>query len=181
MATGVLLSLLTSKTELVARGVYGAGKTQCIALLAAYFALRRHYVYYAPRENTTITAMLLSCFVSCREPRKTPPRWPFGSSQVPSRVAYLCQHSKHRPLAKAVDHAKIFIYDEAQQEAALSDIAIVGALPRKCLFLRLGDLRRRQAARSLSASSKKFVPCVMGFPLASARRVSPCCRRRTTH
>ena len=39
------------------RGVYGAGKTQCIALLAAYFALRRHHVYYASRENTTITAM----------------------------------------------------------------------------------------------------------------------------
>ena len=36
---------------------------------------------------------------------------------------------KHRPLAKAVDYAEIFIYDEAQQEAALSDIAILGALP----------------------------------------------------
>ena len=52
MATGVLLSLLTCKTELVARGVYGAGKTQCIAILAAYFALRGHHVYYASRENT---------------------------------------------------------------------------------------------------------------------------------
>ena len=40
MATGVLLPLLAGKTELVVRGVYGAGKTQCIALLAAYFALR---------------------------------------------------------------------------------------------------------------------------------------------
>ena len=57
MATGVLLSLLTAKTELVARGVYGAGKTPCIALLAAYFALRGHHVYYAARQNTTITAM----------------------------------------------------------------------------------------------------------------------------
>ena len=57
MATGVLLSLLTGKTELVVRGVYGAGKTQCVALLAAYFALRGHHVYYASRENTTITAM----------------------------------------------------------------------------------------------------------------------------
>ena len=37
---------------------------------------------------------------------------------------------KHRPLAKAVDYAKLFIYDEAQQEAALSDIAILGALPQ---------------------------------------------------
>ena len=49
MATGVLLSLLTGKTELVVRGVYGAGKTQYIALLAAYFALRGRHVYYAPR------------------------------------------------------------------------------------------------------------------------------------
>ena len=45
----------------------------------------------------------------------------------------------HRPLAKAVDYADLFIYDEAQQEAALSDLAILGALPRKCLVLRLGD------------------------------------------
>ena len=53
MATGVLLSLLIGKTELVVRGVYGAGKTQCIALVAAYFALRGHHVYYASRENTS--------------------------------------------------------------------------------------------------------------------------------
>ena len=49
---------------------------------------------------------------------------------------------KRRPLAKAVDYAELFIYDEAQQEAALSDIAILGALPRKCLLLRLGDPRQ---------------------------------------
>ena len=40
-------------------------------------------------------------------------------------------------MAKAVDY-ELFIYDEAQQEAAISDIAILGALPRKCLLLRLG-------------------------------------------
>ena len=40
LAVGVLLSLLTHKTELIVRGVYGAGKTQCIALLAAFFMLR---------------------------------------------------------------------------------------------------------------------------------------------
>ena len=51
LAVGVLLSLLTHKTELIVRGVYGAGKTQCIALLAAFFALRGHQVYYASREN----------------------------------------------------------------------------------------------------------------------------------
>ena len=38
-----------------------------------------------------------------------------------------------------MDYADLFIYDEAQQEAALSDLAILGALPRKCLVLRLGD------------------------------------------
>ena len=38
-----------------------------------------------------------------------------------------------------VDYADLFICDEAQQEAALSDLAILGALPRKCLVLRLGD------------------------------------------
>ena len=42
---------------------------------------------------------------------------------------------KHRPLAKAVDYAEIFIYDEAQQEAALSDIAILDP----ATLLRLGD------------------------------------------
>ena len=57
MATGILVSLLTGKTELVVRGVYGAGKTQYVALLAAYFALRGHQAFYASRENTTITAM----------------------------------------------------------------------------------------------------------------------------
>ena len=46
---------------------------------------------------------------------------------------------KNRPLANAGDYAELFIYDEAQQESALSDAAILGALPRKCLLLRLGD------------------------------------------
>ena len=41
--------------------------------------------------------------------------------------------------ATSTGYAEIFICDEAQQEAALSDIAILGALPRKCLLLRLGD------------------------------------------
>ena len=36
---------------------------------------------------------------------------------------------QHRPLAKAVDYADLFIYDEAQQEAALNDLAIVGGAP----------------------------------------------------
>ena len=48
------------------------------------------------------------------------------------------------PLAKAIDYAEIFIYDEARQEAALSDIAILGALP-------LVTPSRPQAAPGLSS------------------------------
>ena len=74
LAVGVLLSLLTHKTELIVRGVYGAGKTQCIALLAAFFALRGHQVYYASRENTTIVAM--ATFVQELLPRAPEEAWP---------------------------------------------------------------------------------------------------------
>ena len=166
MAVGVLISLLTHKTELIVRGVYGAGKTQCIALLAAFFALRGHEVYYAARENTTIVAM--ATFVHQLLPRAPDDEWPDAIrlfSQPQARTSegtpldardtdknqhvwhaklvlattglHLAQfRHKHRPLAKAVDYADIFIYDDAQQEAALSDLAILGALPRKCLVLR---------------------------------------------
>ena len=169
LAVGVLLSLLTHKTELIVRGVYGAGKTQCIALLAAFFALRGHQVYYACRENTTIVAM--ATFVQELLPRAPEEAWPTAirllshtqartseSTNLDARDTDKNQqiwHAKlvlattglhlaqfrqpHRPLAKAVDYADLFIYDEAQQEAALSDLAILGALPRKCLVLRLGD------------------------------------------
>ena len=74
MAVGVLVSLLTHKTELIVRGVYGAGKTQCIALLAAFFALRGHHVYYAARENTTIVAM--ATVVAQLLPRAPDNEWP---------------------------------------------------------------------------------------------------------
>ena len=167
LAAGVLLSLLTHKTELVVRGVYGAGKTQCIALLAAFFALRGHQVYYASRENTTIVAM--ATFVQellPRAPEEASPTAIRLLSHTQARTSestdldardtdknqqiwnaklvlattglHLAQfRQQHRPLAKAVDYADLFIYDEAQQEAALSDLAILGALPRKCLVLRL--------------------------------------------
>ena len=51
MATGALLSLLTAKPELVVRGVYGAGETECIAFVAAYFALRAHRPLCGPGEH----------------------------------------------------------------------------------------------------------------------------------
>ena len=81
LAVGVLLSLLTHKTELTVRGVYGAGKTQCIALLAAFFALRGHQVYYASRENTTIVAM--ATFVQELLPRDPEEAWPTDSAPFP--------------------------------------------------------------------------------------------------
>ena len=64
------------------------------------------------------------------------------------------QH-KYRPLAKAVEYAELFIYDEAQQEAALSDLAILGALPRKCLVLRLGDPKQTSGGTGPSDLARK--------------------------
>ena len=74
---------------------------------------------------------------------------------------------KHRPLAKTVDYADLFIYDEAQQEAALSDIAILGALPRKCLVLRLGDIKETSGGTGPSDLARK-VRLVSNQLLASA-------------
>ena len=92
---------------------------------------------------------------------------------------------KHRPLAKAVDYGDIFIYDEAQQEAALSDLAILGALPRKCLVLRLGDPKQtsggtspsdlapqvrlisNQRAHGIRASRKPYLPQLLPTLLQS--------------
>ena len=185
LAVGVLLSLLTHKTELIVRGVYGAGKTQCIALLAAFFALRGHQVYYASRENTTIVAM--ATFVQELLPRAPEEAWPIAirllshtqartseSTDLDARDTdknqqiwnaklvlattglYLAQFRQpHRPLAKAVDYAALFIYDEAQQEAALSDLAILGPLPRKCLVLRLGDPKQTSGGTGPSDLARK--------------------------
>ena len=112
------------------------------ALLAAYFALRGHHVYYVFRENTTITAM--AAFVHRLLPSAADDAAPvaIGCSRAPScvprshptRCAGLRPQSHnleratrprhHRaapstvptqaPLAKAVDYAEIFICDEAQ-------------------------------------------------------------------
>ena len=59
-----------------------------------------------------------------------------------------------------------FLVDgEAQQEAALSDLAILGALPRKCLVLRLpSDLARKvrlisdQLALGIRAPRTPYLP-----------------------
>ena len=44
---------------------------------------------------------------------------------------------------------------EAQQEAALSDVAILGALPRKCLVLRLGDPKQTSGGKGPSDLARK--------------------------
>ena len=78
---------------------------------------------------------------------------------------------QHRPLAKAVDYADLFIYD-AQQEAALSDLAILGALPRKCLVLRLGDPKQTSGGTGPSDLARQ-VRLVSDQLAGSSQAVSP--------
>ena len=157
MVIGVLLSVMTHKSELLVRGVFGAGKIMCIALLASWFALRGHYVYYVSRENTTIKAM--ADFVHQLLPRGPDDKKPIAlrlssGSQARSGAGtqldardrddnhtvfnaklilattglHLAQfRHRHRPLEKAVDCAELVICDEVQQEASMSDVTILGA------------------------------------------------------
>ena len=207
MATGVPLP--AGKTELVVRGVYGAGKTQCIALLAAYFALRGHHVYYASRENTTITAMAAfvhrlllradddddanpvairllsgpqsrtsaSTPLDARDSDRNHSIWNARLVLAATGLHLAQFRHKHRPLAKAVDYAEIFIYDETQQEAALRDIAILGALPRKCLLLRLGDLQQTSGGTGPGRLAQEVRAVSDGSHWASARHVDLCYRK----
>ena len=164
--------MLTHKTELIVREVYGAGKTQCIALLAAFFALRGHQVYYAARENTTIVAM--ATFVQQLLPRAPDNEW-FVAIRLISQPQ--ARTSEGTPLdARDTDrnpnvwHATLvlattglrqwimlsfFVYYEAQQEVALSDLAILGALPRKCLVLRLGNSKQTSGGTGPSDLARK--------------------------
>ena len=119
MATGVLLSLLTCKT------VYGAGKRS--ASLSWQSIL--------PCEGTN-TAMAAFRLLNARLVLAT----------TGLHLAQFCH--KHRPLAKAVDYAEIFIYDEAQQEVS-----------------------------GLGGLSKKSALCLIGSPFTSDLRVNRCCRR----
>ena len=54
-----------------------------------------------------------------------------------------------------MDYADLFIYDEGQQEAALSDLAILGALPCKCLVLCLGDPKQTSGGTGPSDLARK--------------------------
>ena len=161
LAVGVLLSLLTHKTELIVRGVYGAGKTQCIALLAASFALRGHQVYYALRENTTIVAM--ATFVQELLPRAPDEAWPTAirllshtqartseSTDLDARDTdknqQICNASLSLPprgstlrnFGNSIDRWPKR-WTMLTFSSMMKPLAILGALPRKCLVLRLGD------------------------------------------
>ena len=193
LAVGVLLSLLTHKTELIVQGVYGAGKTQCIALLAAFFALCGHQVYYASRENTAIVAMATfvqellprtpdeacairllshtlvrtseSTNLDARDTDKNQQIW-HAKLVLATTGLHLAQFRQpHRPLAKVMDYADLFIHDEAQQEAALSDLASL-ELSRKCLVLRLGDSKQTSGGTGLSDLTRGFVWCRIKWRLA---------------
>ena len=84
---------------------------------------------------------------------------------------------KHRPLAKAVDYAELFIYDEAQEEAALSDIAILGALPRKCLLLRRGGPRQTSGGTGPGRLAQEVRAVSDELALGIGHRASPSCRK----
>ena len=60
---------------------------------------------------------------------------------------------KHRPLAKAVDYAELFIYDEAQTEGALSDMPCP-ASAFSCPLATPADLRRHWAWAARPRSSR---------------------------
>ena len=66
--------------------------------------------------------------------------------------------------------------DEAQQEAALSDIAILGA-PCSAFSCALAIPSRPPVALGLDGSPKKSALCLMGSPSAFALRANRCCRR----
>ena len=185
MVIGTLLSITTQISELLVGGVFGAGKTMCIALLASWFALRGHCVYYVSRENTTIKAM--AEFVHQLLPRGPDDKKPIAlrlsaGSQARSGPGtsldardrddnhtvfnaklilattglHLAQfRHRHRPLEKAVDYAELLIHDEAQQEASMSDVTILGALPRKCLVLRLGDPKQTSGGTAPSPLARQ--------------------------
>ena len=185
MVIGILLSLTTQKSDLLVRGGYGAGKTMCIALLASWFALRGHCVYYASRENTTIKTMAefvhhllprgledakliaLRLFAGSQARSSTDTRLDafdrgdnhtgYNAKLILATTGLHLAHFRHRfrPLEKAVDYAELFIHDEAQKEASVSDVTILGALPRKCLVLRLGDSKQISGGIAASALARQ--------------------------
>ena len=133
MATRVLLSLPTAKTELVVRGVYGAGKTS--ALPCWQPTLPYEDIMSTMRLGRTLPSPQWRplCTDSSLEDRAHSPvaiRLASGPRITPSgTLAWSWPplasiwHSfgiTTGPLTHAVDYAELFIYDEAQQEAPRS-------------------------------------------------------------
>ena len=167
------------------------------------FALRGHHVYYASRENTTITAMAAfvnrillraedeanpvairllsgpqsrssaSTPLDARDSDRNHTIWNARLVLATTGLHLAQFRHKHRPLAKAVDYAELFIYDEAQQEAALSDIAILGPCPASVSSSALVILAKPQEARGRGGLPRRCVPCLMSLPLVFALRASP--------
>ena len=80
-------------------------------------------------------------------------------------------------LAKAVDYAELFIYDEAQQEAALSDIAILEPCPASVSPSALVVPDKPQEALGRGALPRRCEQCLMSLPLVFALRACHICRR----
>ena len=92
MATGVYLTLATEKADLLVRGVYGAGKTKCIAFLAAWFAPQGHHVYYELLAKAPPCAQWLPCY---REAQMTIDQSPSVFFRVARPTALMALPSMH--------------------------------------------------------------------------------------
>ena len=115
-------------------------------LLAAYFALRRHHVYYAARENTTITAM--ASFVHRRLPSDWPPDRKHAAPRAhprvtPTAITQLACTWRSSGTAIGPLHGlstmPISSFTMRPRKRLLLGTLLSGALPRKCLVLRLED------------------------------------------
>ena len=153
LAVGVLLSL-SSRTKQSSSCEGSMGPARHSALRFSLLSL-----HYASRENTTIVAMATfvqellprapddawpkairllshtqartseSTDLDARDTDKNQQIWN-AKLVLATTGLHLAQFRQpHRPLAKAVDYADLFIHDEAQQEAALSDLASLEPFP----------------------------------------------------
>ena len=184
-------------SRLVVRRVYGAGKTQCIAL-AAYFALRGHYVYYASCENTTITAM--AAFMHRLLPRAAEDATPVAikllsgpqsstsaSTPLDARdsnrnhtiwnarlvLATTGLHLAHfdtstGPWLRRLTTPSSSFTTKPSKRPASATLPSWGPCPASAFSCGLAIPSRPQAALGPGGSPKKFAVCLMGSPWASA-------------
>ena len=68
------------------------------------------------------------------------------------------QHGpQHRPLHNALERPVILIYDEAQLDSSIGDLAMLNILPSKCLLIRLGDAKQTSGGTAASTKSRGIV------------------------